>query len=525
MSATVASVPQSVLPVPAAETIEAGHQPAALERSFDADVVTSMRNAVKLTLSLLGTWGIAFGVRILMPRQLGPALFGAFQFADAFTGGIFILVGFGIDTYVRKEIAIRREHASTFYGGLLILQVALSLVLLAGAMAGLALAGKPRFVLELVGWLAVTQLFIVQNSTQTAMLHAVGEVDGLSVLNVASKLVWAGGVVFSLLTGGGVQGVAVAGLVTEVLRSAGLGVLARRHLALRLSFNLRAALAVVAASLPFYLTSLSQALYGRIDVTLLSFLANDTEVGWYGAASSIAGASMLLSPIISWVLLPLSARAEARSPHDLAVLTRRSMSLVLTVAIPVTLMLGLGADVIVTTLLGPAFTPAVASLRAIAPVFVLTYMGMVSGGTLIGIGRGWAVTAVMLSGLVISPALNWALIPHFHTALGPGGAGVGAATALNLTELYITVVLTGMLGNRAFDRRSLVMLAKTAVIALAIIALDRSAFASLGAARLVVDALLYALLVIAWKAADYKTLLDVARRTLSRRSTADAKLT
>jgi O-antigen/teichoic acid export membrane protein len=226
--------------------------------------------------------------------------------------------------------------------------------------------------------------------------------------------------------------------------------------------------------------------------------------------------SMLLSPIISWVLLPLSARAEARSPNDLALLTRRSMSLVLAVAIPVTLMLGLGADVIVNRLLGPAFAPSVASLRVIAPVFVLTYMGMVSGGTLIGIGRGWTVTAVMLSGLVLSPLLNLALIPYFRSSLGLGGAGVGAATALNLTELYITAVLTLMLGNRAFDRRGLVMLGKTAVIALLVIGLDRTILLRLGAARLIVDALLYASLVVAWKAADYKTLLDVARRILSR---------
>jgi lipopolysaccharide/colanic/teichoic acid biosynthesis glycosyltransferase/O-antigen/teichoic acid export membrane protein len=492
-------------------------------RSFDADVTTSVRNAVKLSLSLLATWGIGLVVRILMPRQLGPALYGTFQFADAFTSGLFILVGFGIDTYVRKEVATRREHASTFFGGLLVLQVVLGVVLVIGAVGGLALAGRPPLVLRLVATLALMQIFVVQNTTQTAMLHAVGEVDGLSVLNIGSKLVWGGGVVFGLLTGGGVQAVATAGLVTEVLRLGGLTVLARRHLALRLSVDFRATLAAIAASMPFYLSSLSQALYGRMDVTLLSFLSNDTEVGWYGAAASIAGVSMLLSPIISWVLLPLSARAEARSAHDLAVLTRRSMSLVLAVAIPVTLLLALGADVIVRTLLGPAFGPSVASLRVIAPVFVLTYVGMLSAGTLIGIGRGWAVTAVMLSGLVLSPLLNFALIPYFRTALGAGGAGVGAAAALNVTELYIAVALTSMLGRRAFDRRSLIMLAKTAVISLGIIALDRTLLAPFGIARLAVDLVLYAFFVVAWEAADYKTLLDVVRRLLSRRTSVDAR--
>ena len=35
-------------------------------------------------------------------------------------------------------------------------------------------------------------------------------------------------------------------------------------------------------------------IYGRIDVTMLSMLARDREVGWYGAAANFAGLSLLL---------------------------------------------------------------------------------------------------------------------------------------------------------------------------------------------------------------------------------------
>jgi O-antigen/teichoic acid export membrane protein len=281
-------------------------------------------------------------------------------------------------------------------------------------------------------------------------------------------------------------------------------------------------LAVLAGSLPFFVAGLSQTLYAKVNLTVLGFIAGDTEVGWYGAASSIAGTAMLLAPVIWWVLLPLSARADARSPKELTILTRRAMEMVLVIVTPISLMLGLGADVVVPTLLGPAYAPAVLSLRAMAPVFLLTYLGMVSGGTLIGSGRGWLVTAVLVSGVITSPILNYLFVPRSLAIFGPGGAGVGAAAALNVTEGYITILLTLALGNRAFDRRSLIIFGKTIVVCVGVIAMDRLLLRPYGAVRLAVDVLVYSALVLSWGAADHRALIRLATRALSRPATVHA---
>jgi O-antigen/teichoic acid export membrane protein len=486
---------------------------------LDADVVAGLRNASKLGLSLMGTWGVALVVRILLPRQLGPALFGAFQFADAFSSALFVLATLGIETYVRKEVAIRREHAAEFYGGVFALRLVLCTILVIAAVVGLMMAGKPPLVLRLVLVLATMQFFVMQNATYAALLHAVGKVDGLSVLNVASKLIWGGGALIGLLSGGGVVSVAIAMLVSEALKMGGLEVLVRRHFSLRARIDVRATLTVIVGSMPFFATGLSQALAGKINVSLMSFLASDVEIGWFGAASSIASIALLLSPLLGWILLPLTARAESRSSEELTTLTRRAMMLVLTVAVPITLMLALSADVIVNTLFGSAFAPAALSLRVLAPTFVLTYVGIVSSGALIGQGRSWTVTVILLSSLVLSPLLNWLLIPRTLAALGAGGAGVGAGIALNVTEAFNAVALTVALGNRAFDRRARLTVAKMAVACLIVVAVDRLALSGYGVLRLVADALLYAGLVTLWNAGDHMALVRVLTQTIRRRKT------
>jgi O-antigen/teichoic acid export membrane protein len=367
--------------------------------------------------------------------------------------------------------------------------------------------------------LGTAQFFVGQNGTVAAMLHAVGEVDGLSLLNIAGKLFWAVAVAAALLTGGGVQLVAFSFAASEGLKLITMHMLARRHLAVRMRIHPRRTCTVVVASLPFFVAGISQTLYSRVDTTMLSFLASDVEVGWYGAAATVSGMAMLLAPLLTWVLLPLSARAGARSDADVTLLVRRAMSLVIALALPVTLGIGLGADVIVHTLFGAAYAPATLSLQTMAPVFLFTYVGMVSGGTLIGLGRGWLVTTVMLGSLGLLPLLGWLLIPWGHTTLGAGGAGAGAAAALNITEACVAVALSVALGRRVVHRHGAVLLARNLAACVAVAALDRLVLASLGPARLIVDAAVYVALVVLWKAADYQELFVLAKRAFSRAKT------
>jgi len=482
---------------------------------LESDVLRSVKNAVTLGISLIVTWSVALGVRIFLPRHLGPGLFGVFQFADAFTATVFVITSLGLDTYVRKEVPTRPEHASSFFGGILLLRIGLSAVVLAVAVFSLSAAGKPPSVLRVVMVLGLTQVLVNLNGTYAALLHAAAVVGGLSILNVVTKLTWGLGIAVALRWGAGIQGVALAMLLSEALRACGLAFLVRRHLSLRFTVDMRTTMAVIVACLPFYLAGLAQVAYAKIDISIMSFIANDIEVGWYGAASNLAGLSLLLSPLIGWVLLPLTSRAVARSQEELTLVTRRAMEMILITAIPITLFLALGADVVVVTMFGSAFAPAARSLRVLAPMFVLTYAAIVSSSILIRLERAWTVTLISISGMIVTPILDLILVPRSLAAFGQGGAGIGAGVALIVTELYTTILLVALLGGRAFDKRSVVVLMKSIAVCALVVALDH-VLLPLRGWRLVADAAVYLVLVIAWKAADISALGELLGRALRR---------
>jgi O-antigen/teichoic acid export membrane protein len=487
--------------------------------SVGQDIARASQSALRLGGSLIGSWGVALAVRILIPRYLGPERFGVYNFADAFSATCFILITLGVDTYIHKEIPIRKGHASDFFGGMVAVRVALSLVVGVGMWAALRLAHRSPEVQALVFLFAAAQLFSVISDSLAAMLHATNSVSRLSVVNVAAKLLWALAIAGGALAGAGLLWLGAATLLAEAAKSLALYLLVRRDVGLRLRIDLRNTVIVVGASLPFFVNQIAHTAYAKVDATMLAFLSSDSEVGWYGAASNLAGLALLLTPLIIWVLMPLTTRAAARSEADLTELIRRSLQLILTLAIPITLLLGLGAETWITLVFGKAYGPATLTLRVLAPMFVLTYVAMVCANCLIRLDRPWTLTSISLFGLVLTPLFNLLITRRAGRLLGPGGAGAGAAASMMLTELIVTVTLLWVLGGRAFDRRNVSAVTKNLLAAAAAIVLDHF-LRPLGPWRLVLDASAYVFLVVVSGAVDPVELFRLFR-ALFRRAPAE----
>lgn len=447
-------------------------------------------NALKLGSSLVLSWSVSLGIRALVPRHLGPSQYGVYTFADAVATTLFVFTTLGVETYVQKSIPVRHEHASEFFGGVLAVRLAMSAVLLLIIAAGLRATGHGPEVVGAALLFGTGQIFFIHNATFVAMLNARGTVDGMSVMNVVAKAIWGACMLAAVGLKLGLWALAASFIVGEAFRSAALYHLCRRHLSLRISFDrahLRAALKRCA---PFFVTTLALTLYSRFDVMLLSSLASPPELGWYAVSTQVSNLGLMLIPLISGVCLPMFSRARHRSEEELSVSIRRSLEIILLLAIPVSLALFIGADVWVRILGGRGFEPAARSLRTIAPMFVLTYLAILTSSFLNLINRAWTVTRVCLVGIGINAGLNVALIQLLGPRLGPGGAGVGAALAAVVTEAFVCAMLLSVIGRRVVDARMLRALLRTAAVCAAVVALDWL-LRPLGPPRLLLDGAAY----------------------------------
>jgi O-antigen/teichoic acid export membrane protein len=485
------------------------------ERSTGDDIFVAVKSALTLGTSLLLTWSVALVVRIFLPRYLGPSLFGTFNFADSFCTTFFVFLGLGVDTYIQKEIPIRPEHASDFFGGFILLRLGMSALLFAAMAVVLALTHRAPMVQRVVFIFGLAQMLVALNGNLAALLHAARSVSELAVVNVGSKILWSLGIGASLLLHAGLDGLAAAFLFSEVVRAAALLHLTRRYLGIRMEWRPLAVKAVIIASFPFYLSQVANSVYAKIGISLLSILSNDTEVGWYSSAFNLAGLSLLVSPLVASVLLPLLSRAASRSEARMLAIMSRSIRVILMIVLPVSLLLGLGAELWVRVLFGPSFAPATLSLRVLAPMFVLTYVAMVVGTCLVLLGRAWSVTVISFGALALNLVLNLVLVPRAARALGPGGAGAAAATSVILAELAVMVALLVLVGARAFDRWSVSSIARAVGCCALVIGID-ALLRPLGSARLLVDAAAYPALLFSLGAVRAEDTRYLAQRLLRR---------
>jgi O-antigen/teichoic acid export membrane protein len=473
-------------------------------------------NALKLGASLLVTWSVALAIRFLLPRHLGPEQFGLYSFGESLAVTFFVLATLGIETYVEKEIPLRPAHATDFFAGIFALRLLFGAVLIPAMVGLLELGGRSGELQRIAALFGVGQLFCVTNATLSALLHARGTVDGLAWTNVFSKLGWGTGIALALSGGLGLPGAAAAFAVAEAGRTAALWMLCRTHLGLRLRLSRAAIRDVLARSVPFFLTTLATTLYSRIDLTLVAFLTGNTEAGWYGLSSNLSQLGLLFTPLIASVLLPLFARARARSTEELQNLLGQALQLIVALATPVSLFLSLGAPEWVGLVGGEAFLPAAASLRLLGPGFVCTYVAMLAASCLNLLDQPWVVTRACLWGLLINPLIIVALVRPCAHWLGPGGAGAAAAFASLATEAFVTAVMLRKLGSWILTPRATRMLRLTMAVCAAV-ALADLAWSGLGPSRLALDSALYLALAWATGALDAKAIWAFGREAWAHR--------
>ncbi|MFO0599051.1 MAG: flippase [Myxococcaceae bacterium] len=485
------------------------------------DVAVSMRNALKLGGSLILTLGIGFGVRIALRRHLGPAVMGPINFADAFATVAFAFVGLGIDTYIRKVVPVTLDAANEFLGTIFAARAVLTGVAFVAMYGVLEWMGQPPDVRLLVWVTGAAQCAITFNLTFVALLQSARTIDGLSTINVISKLLWAAGFVATIVFDLPIVGIPLSVFVAETLKLVVGYFLARKHLKLKLAIDWKQLKPVLRSSFPFYMNAVALVIVNRFDVNVLKVRADDTEIGLYSAASELAQMTFVLTPMIGGVVMPLFARAQARGQAEYQAMVRRTIELVLTLAFPASLFIAAGADVWVHVLLGQQYAASALALSILAPSFLLTYVATVTAVALNLSGGEWTVTVTSLLSVFVNPLLVMVLVT-FGKTWGTGGAGAACALAQVGTELFVVSVMFYRIGKAAADRRLVSMVIKSALACVIVMVLDRVVLASFGAARLIIDALIYVGLVIGTRALSIKETLGFVKQVRAQRAAAAA---
>jgi O-antigen/teichoic acid export membrane protein len=469
--------------------------------SQHSEGVLAARNALTLGTSLAMTAGMALVVRLFIPRLLGPASFGELRLAESFAELLFVILTFGVDMQLRREAAVDASNAQRYLAGLTALRLGLGAAGIAGTVLVLRAMGSSDRVAVLFVVTALSQVFLVLNNSYAALEHAAGDVRWLSRTNVVAKAVWAIATVAVIFQAKSAFAIAVTALTVESLRFAWFTARGIRRHQLMMRPDVRLAAGAVMASMPFFVNAVAYTAYARVGTGWLAAVTNDVQVGLYGAASNLGSIALLGMPLLSWVLVPSTARAAARSDRERDQMIAGALRLSLLVGVPLAAAVHVAAPWVVQLLFGAAYAPAAPVLRIMAPTVGLAYISTVCAIGLIQRGRTWTVAGISSAGLVVTVLLSALLIPYGARALGPSGGAQGAALATLGTEIVVTIALAA-LSRRAWLETRLLRTASALAGGVAAVALTMRFAPAPGLAASVLAAAAFLAAVLAMGGVD-----------------------
>jgi O-antigen/teichoic acid export membrane protein len=335
-----------------------------------------------------------------------------------------------------------------------VIATALRLYLLAGLIAtalsvGLAAsftdlfkvpAGEEATVRALVVLVGVALGLSIAFSPATAVLRGLQRFEHYNVVVTFGALLGAVLAVVVLLAGGGLLGLAIAG-VASIAGTQVVTLVALRHAGAGDVYGYRgatrdAARRVIRFSGAIFAVQVAGRLSLKADEILIAAFMTVAAVTPYAIARKLRGMAQTLGEQFMAVLFPLAAELDATGDRErlrAAFLAGTRVSLALMV--PVGLTLIVLADIVVAAWVGPGFPEATPVLRLLMVAALVDAALWPAGYILQGMGRNRLLALVGVGTAIANIVLSIALIPAF------GLVGVALGTLIPATVDALFVVL------------------------------------------------------------------------------------
>lgn len=206
--------------------------------------------------------------------------------------------------------------------------------------------------------------------------------------------------------------------------------------------------------------------YSNFDNVLLGFLADDTHVGYYGAAARIVRIVVFCVTAIGAVVIPrYSYYIEKKMREEYDMLAKKSVRLMYLLACPAMAGLFILAPTIVHVLAGSQFSHAIPTLRIMVPIiFIIGLSNYIGWQVLFPRGKELLLFFATSCAALVDIALNLVLVGHFKNN------GTAVALVAAETTVLIIVVVRGwkLIPGSLFDRHGLLYVSSSVVMGAAV---------------------------------------------------------
>jgi O-antigen/teichoic acid export membrane protein len=408
------------------------------------------RNFAHLLMGQVGTTVLGIGLTAMLGRWLSAGEYGDYYLYLRLWGFAFVVVEWGQQQYIIRELARRPERTNALLSASLAIRVVgglLAAVVI--AVVTLALYDRRSAFLATLALVTMLPFLLAQGYGWT--FRGRERMENAAVIDPLNKGLTLGFTVVLLLAGWALPGAILAQfaagagtLAVAVMLAHGIGIRVR----LPDGEVIREILVGGTSLVMMYLASEAQ---GAIDPMIVKALVPAATVGWFGAAKNVIGTLMAPAMVLGGAAFPRLSRA-AKDPAQFRAEIQAAMRPVLLMAAYVAVGTFVCANLAVDVIYGKdRFDPAGPILQIAAPSFFLFFVDVLLGAAIVAAGRALSMAIAKIVNVVVSSGLAFVLVPYFERRFGNGGLGAQLAyggSELIMFAAALMIIPPGALGRR-----------------------------------------------------------------------------
>lgn len=350
-------------------------------------------------------------------------------------GGI---VDLGLTAIGVRELAVLEvAERSRLMRNLMGLRLLLSLLGVAGAVAFAALVDYPEAMVIGTALAGLGYATVSAQSTIVSVLTVELRLGLVTLLDLLRQLLLVVAIVALVLAGAGLLPFLAASIPAGVVVLVVTVALVRDRFELRPAFDRARWRSLLRDILPFAAATALSAVYFRVSMVLLSLVSTPKETGYFGASFRVIETLLAVPNLIVAAAFPIVARAARDDRGRLAYAVTRLFEATIVAGGWVTLMLVVGAPLIIDVVAGPDFGPSADVLRIQAGALLVTFAGAPLGYALLSLRRHRDLL-IITSGALVA---NSVLVPILANAHGANGAAAATLFAEFLLTASAAVIL------------------------------------------------------------------------------------
>jgi len=407
--------------------------------------------AKNVTLSFLGdifVKFIGFLVVIAIARFLGDASLGTYSFIITLVWIVFKISELGLDMIIRRDVAREKEKVNNaFFSNILSLRILTAILAFLITLSIIYLTQKPTEVKNLTFIAALGMVFFNIGMIFRSAFYALQKMRYEVVVKIISNIVFLLGILF-LFFGFGLKMIFVFLFLRYFLSLVLSFFLFKRKIAreIKLNVSIKKWKTIIKESYFYWLITGISILYFKIDIILLSFLQNETVVGWYTGGYRIIDMISLIPVTIVSTIFPVMSELFITSKEKLKKLYKVAFRYLLITALAIVIFFTILANPIVNLLYGDSFTNSALVLKVLILAQALMFITLLISNLLGAINKQKSVVITSAIALFINILLNLMLIPKYSF--------MGAGWATLIAEI-INVIILVILGIKYFDKPEL----------------------------------------------------------------------